>query len=137
MSPRGRRPRQLIGVPTSTRGEDDDLHLFGLHSDQSVQSTRGELSEIVGNFLETGSGHALLECFSRREVELGLTIARWGRAIEIRVELGQLRTVKADLVLVGGDEREVSVGIVALERGRVLRGLVDYRDNCRRSIGGA
>src|SRR6185437_10177602 len=99
----------------------------GLHSNESVKTSGGEVGKIARNLLEACGAGSLLEGFHRREVELRLAISGRCRTVQVGLEFGELGLVETDLTSIGIEQREVGTGVVFLECSRILGILVEYR----------
>src|SRR6185437_11093371 len=96
----------------SRRKRDAGCRLL-LRSFHSHQPTRREVREVIGNGGKCRGGRALPERLFGWEPEVGLAIERRRGTVEIAREL---------------DQREMLLGVVLLERGGILGGVVDHGD---------
>src|SRR6185437_7359366 len=111
----------------SRRKRDAGCRLL-LRSFHSHQPTRREVREVIGNGGKCRGGRALPERLFGWEPEVGLAIERRRGTVEIARELDQRGLREADLLLESLDEREMLLGVVLLERGGILGGVVDHGD---------
>src|SRR5690349_21678764 len=97
-----------------------------LLADERGEPAGREIVEVIPHLLERRRRGALLELVHRVEAQLRLATLGRGRAVEVGCEPGQIRPGEADLRLPGAHQRQVSRGIVRLERGAVLGLVVDH-----------